>query len=133
MRAYRLLKLPGLGPKRVKKLHDALGIRTIEDLRRAAASGRIHDLAGFGDRAEGRILAAIEARVTATERFRLDMVAPIARELVGYLRDEPGVKRVEAAGSCRRARETVGDLDILVTGAPGCRVMRAAWPRFARC
>lgn len=120
-----LLKLPGLGPKRVKKLHDALGIRSIEDLRRAAASGRIHDLAGFGDRAESHILAAIEARVTAMKRFRLDMVAPIVQELIAYLRGEPGVKRVEAAGSYRRASETVGDLDILVTGVPGCQVMAA--------
>ncbi|MDA8231202.1 MAG: DNA polymerase/3'-5' exonuclease PolX [Magnetospirillum sp.] len=118
-----LLKLPGLGPKRVKKLHDALGVRSVEDLRRAAASGRIHDLAGFGDTAEERILAAIAARAGATERFRLDMVAPVAGELAAWLRAEPGVTRVEIAGSFRRANETVGDLDILVTGIPGCRVM----------
>jgi DNA polymerase (family X) len=110
-----LLKMPGLGPKKVKALHQRLNVHTVEELRQAACEGRIRDLPGFGARTEERILQGIEARAGEARRFRLAMAAQYADALLAYLKRVPGVEQVAPAGSFRRMKETVGDLDVLVT------------------
>jgi DNA polymerase (family 10) len=118
-----LLKIPGLGPKRVRQLYDALDVKTIEDLRRAAGAGSIRALPGFGEKMEARIQEALAARKAAPQRFKLAIAGQYAAALEAWLERVPGVKQVTVAGSYRRMRETVGDLDILVAAAPGSTVM----------
>ena len=115
-----LLKLPGLGPKRVKVLYDKLDIKTIAQLRAAARAGKIHDLPGFGEKTEATIREALEQHAEAARRFKLAIAAQYAEPLKKYLEQAPGVQQVVLAGSYRRFKETVGDIDILVTAtAPG--------------
>lgn len=118
-----LLKIPGLGPKRVKALYHDLDVQTPEQLYRAARDGRIRALHGFGEKTERNILAAMEAHLNHTRRFKLAVAAQYADALTAYLRQAPGVERVVVAGSFRRMRETVGDLDILVTAGTDSPVM----------
>lgn len=111
-----LLDVPGLGPKRVRMLHDALHVDTLEQLREAAQSGAIRTLPGFGEKTEAHIGEALARRLQHRERrFLLPFAAQYLEPLLAYLRATPGVVRAVAAGSFRRMRETVGDLDILVT------------------
>ena len=110
-----LLRLPGLGPKRVHALHYDLDIHTPEQLYRAAKDGRLRELSGFGPKTEAGIVAALEAHLSTEPRFKLATAARYAEPLVAWLGQTPGVDRVVVAGSYRRCRETVGDLDILVT------------------
>jgi DNA polymerase (family 10) len=117
-----LLKIPGLGPKRVKALYQDLGIRTVEQLRKAAQDGRVRALKGFGGKTEQHILDQLKARAGGEKRFQSAIATPYAESLIAYLKDCSGVKQVVAAGSYRRAKETIGDLDILVTAAPGSPV-----------
>ncbi|MDT3706362.1 MAG: DNA polymerase/3'-5' exonuclease PolX [Thiobacillus sp.] len=112
-----LLHIPGLGPKRVKALYHDLEVQTVEQLYRAARDGRIRALPGFGEKTELNILRAVEAHATKTRRFKLAVAAQYADALTAYLQGVPGVRQVAVAGSFRRMRETVGDLDILVTAA----------------
>jgi DNA polymerase (family 10) len=105
--------LPGLGPKRIKLIYDELGVRTLEDLRRAAKAGRLRDLPGFGAKSEAKLLAAL-SKPQAEKRFRLSVAEAEAEDLVALLRKGLDGK-VIVAGSYRRRRDTVGDLDILVT------------------
>jgi DNA polymerase (family 10) len=121
-----LLQIPGLGPKRVKALYHDLEVQTVEQLYRAARDGRIRALPGFGEKTELNILQAVEAHVSQARRFKLAVAAQYAEALTAFLRAVPGVEQVTVAGSFRRMRETVGDLDILVTAAAGSPVM----PRF---
>jgi DNA polymerase (family 10) len=110
-----MMKIAGLGPKRVHLLHEKLGIKTAQDLQEAARLGRIKAIKGFGEKIEQQILGSL-AQITRKEtRFKLATVEPVAQALVGYLQDAPGVKAAIVAGSYRRRQETVGDLDILVT------------------
>jgi DNA polymerase (family 10) len=118
-----LLKLPGLGPKKVKALYHELDIRTVEQLARAARDGRIRRLHGFGEKTEAKILQAIEAQTGVSKRFKLAVAAQYAEPLVAYLKGVRGVKQVIVAGSYRRYQETVGDLDILVTASHDSPVM----------
>lgn len=117
-----LLRLPGLGPKKVKKLHETLKISTLADLEAAARAGKIRELDGFGEKSEQQILKALEARLLTGKRFLLDAVEPYANALAKHLESVEGVEQVAVAGSYRRRRETVGDLDILVVAKDAVRV-----------
>ncbi|MCX7184716.1 MAG: DNA polymerase/3'-5' exonuclease PolX [Nitrosospira sp.] len=119
-----LLKIPGLGPKRVKALYHDLEVQTVEQLYRAARDGRIRVLPGFGEKSELNILQAVEAHASQTRRFKLAVAAQYADALRAFLMLLPGVTRVTVAGSFRRMRETVGDLDILVTAAAARAVIQ---------
>ncbi|OIQ81978.1 DNA polymerase/3'-5' exonuclease PolX [mine drainage metagenome] len=112
-----LLHLPGLGPKRVRTLWHELDVQTLEQLARAARDGRISKLPGFGEKTEANILQAVEAHLSKAHRIKLATAAQYADSLVAWLAGARGVVRVELAGSFRRMRETVGDLDILVTAS----------------
>lgn len=114
-----LLALPGLGPKRVKALYDELDVHSLSQLERAVKDGRVGQLAGFGVKIVERLSQAIASRKVQPRRFKLSLAAEYAEPLLKFLRAIPGVERAEAAGSFRRARETVGDLDILVVAGHG--------------
>jgi DNA polymerase (family X) len=118
-----LMGLPGLGPKRVKLLFRELNVRSFEDLRRAARSGRLAALPGFGDKTVARILKSLENRNAGAQRFKLADAELIVTPLLDYLRKIPGVKHVDVAGSYRRRRDTVGDLDIVVIAGRESPVM----------
>jgi DNA polymerase (family 10) len=110
--------LPGLGPKRVKLLYDKLKVHTLDDLRRAIRTGRLRTLAGFGPSMERKLAAALE-KPRIEKRFKLAVAEAEAEALVAYLRNGG---RVVVAGSYRRRRDTVGDLDVLVTAKDGAGV-----------
>ncbi len=122
-----LLKIPGLGPKRVKALYHELDVQTTAQLQRAAQDGRIRALHGFGAKTEQNILQAVQAHASQSRRFMLATAAQYADTLCAFLQAIPGVQQVIVAGSFRRMRDTVGDLDILVTATPDSTVMQ----RFA--
>ena len=107
--------LPGLGPKRIKLLYDKAKVRTLDDLRRAIKVGKLHGLHGFGPVIEKKLAAALE-KPLAEKRFKLAVAEAEAESLVAFLRDKG---QVVVAGSYRRRRDTVGDLDILVTSKQG--------------
>jgi DNA polymerase (family X) len=119
-----LLKVPGLGPKRVRHLYHDLDVQTVEQLYSAARDGRIRVLPGFGEKTELHILQAVETHTDEIYRFKLAVAAQYAEALRSHLAAVPGVKQVTVAGSFRRMRETVGDLDIIVTAVPGSNVMQ---------
>lgn len=110
-----LLRLPGLGPRRVQLLHQVLGIHTMEGLQQAAEQGRIRDVRGFSAAGERRILEAVSHRMGQARRFRLPVGLQVAEALLEELNAVPGVRQAAAAGSLRRRRDTVGDLDLVVT------------------
>lgn len=118
-----LLKIPGLGPKRVKALYQELDVQTLEQLYRAAKDGRIRTLPGFGEKTERNILDAVAFHASQTKRFKLAVAAQYAEALVAYIKQANGVSQVVVAGSYRRMRETVGDLDILVIAEADSPVM----------
>jgi DNA polymerase (family 10) len=118
-----LLRIPGVGPKRVRALYHDLGIRTLDQLQKAAQEGRVRTLSGFGEKTERYILDQLSARTGEEKRFQIAVASQYAEALVAYLKESPGVKQVVVAGSYRRAKETIGDLDILVTAASGSPVM----------
>ncbi len=109
----QIAALPGLGPKRVNLLHDKLKVSTFNDLRRAVKAGKLHEIRGFGPIIEKKLIAALE-KPTVEKRFKLSVAEAEAEALVAFLR---GSGRVMVAGSYRRRRETVGDLDLVVTTA----------------
>ena len=120
-----MTRIEGLGPKRAKKLYSALKIRSLEDLQRAARSGRIREIEGFGPKTEQLIAQRAALAASAERRIGLAEAERIADPLVRFLRKISVVKTVQVAGSFRRRRETVGDLDILVSASRGATVMKA--------
>jgi DNA polymerase (family X) len=118
-----LLKIPGLGPKRVQALYHKLGIRTLDDLRNAAQNGRVRVLQGFGAKTEQHILEQLTARTSEAKRFKLAVATQYAESFIAYLKASAGVETIVAAGSYRRAKETIGDLDLLVAARSGSPVI----------
>ena len=108
-----LMRLPGVGPKKARKLWDELGVSSVDDLEAAARAGKVRGVAGFGVTSEAKILAGIADQRRLGARFRLADADDYAAPLLEYLRAAPEAVRVEVAGSYRRRRETVGDLDLL--------------------
>ena len=114
-----LVALPGLRPKRVQLLHDRLGIGTLQDLADAAQAHKLRTLPRFSANLEAKILAELEQHKTVEQRFRIAASVDFAESLRAYMQRRPGVDQVIVAGSYRRCKETIGDLDILVTCAKG--------------
>jgi DNA polymerase (family 10) len=117
----RLMKIAGLGPKRVKILHEKLGITGLGELREAAQDGKISQLKGFGKKTEQQIVEEI-GREKKEKRFKLVVAEEVANAIIKYLKKVKGVKEAIVAGSYRRRKETVADLDILVTCQKDCEV-----------
>jgi DNA polymerase (family X) len=120
---HDLLRIPGLGPKKVKTLYEELGIDDLPSLKKAARDQKIRDLEGFGARTEASILAEIERHSWGKLRTKWVIAEEIARSYVDYLQKDNSVKDITVAGSYRRGQETVGDLDILVTVKRGSDIM----------
>lgn len=120
-----LVQVPGLGPRTVRELHQRLGVLTLEDLGRAARSGRIRELKGMGPGTEQRILKGVAALGRRTGRLRLGQAAEHLGRLIGGLQGTPGLLALVPAGSFRRRRETIGDLDLLAeTDRPAAVIER---------
>jgi DNA polymerase (family X) len=125
-----MTRIEGLGPKRAKALYRALRIRSLEDLQRAARSGRIREIKGFGARTE-QLIGQRAARIASTERrIKLADAEDIVGPLVEHLRAVDGVKALEVAGSYRRRRDTVGDLDLVVSASRNVAGIMDAFVRY---
>jgi len=111
----QLIEVEGIGPKIASRLSKELGITNIEELEKAAREHRIRELKGFGPKKEENILRAISEYKSRSTRFLLGEVSPIIQGVLSYMRDCSAVMRVEIAGSARRWKETIGDLDVLVS------------------
>src|SRR3954452_17728340 len=122
-----ITRIPGLGPKRAKLLHDELGVESIEELRAAAEQGRLKDVKGFGRKAEENLLAAFAAGADGRpkDRMLLSKALPVGEELVEALREHPAAIRVELGGSARRLADTVKDLDIVVASSDPAALSKA--------
>ncbi len=120
---FELTQIAGLGPKRVSILHHQLGINTLADLRQAARKHKIQTLQGFGPKMEDKIRNELEKRALAPKRILLTVADQLAQPLLRYIQTLPGVEQAVVAGSYRRRKETVGDLDILITGKTRAKLM----------
>jgi DNA polymerase (family 10) len=109
-----LMALEGLGPKKARRLFEALGVRTVDDLARELDSGKVETLEGFGEKSVTKLRLALEVHRKHTERLRIDEVEHLIGGLLEHMERAPGAKRLEVAGSMRRRRETLGDVDLLV-------------------
>jgi DNA polymerase (family 10) len=118
-----LVEIEGIGPKTALKLYETLKISSIEELESAAKQGKIRDVEGFREKSEKNILQGIEMYRSAQERFLLGYTLPIAEEIERKLKDLEEVTRISLAGSIRRRKETIGDVDILVTSKEPTKIM----------
>lgn len=119
-----LTNVPGIGPKKARALYEKLNIHSVADLKKAAATGKLHDLVGFGVKSETKLLEELKHRREMPRRFRLDIAEDFAEPLLDHLNRSKGVVRAIIAGSYRRRKDTVGDLDILVTARAGSDVIQ---------
>ena len=118
-----LSSIEGLGPRSIKTLYKKLKIRNLKDLKKAAMAGKIRKLSGFGERSEENILKSVDFFEKSSDKFLLGFVMPEIREIESRLNSLDGVKKAVIAGSVRRRKETVGDVDILVVSDRPAAVM----------
>jgi len=132
--AVALMHVPGIGPRKARLLSERLGVRSVAGLARAARAGRVRALPGFGARSEQRLLAELAHAAPDERRMLRARAAQYAEPLLEWMRGATGIGRVELAGSFRRCRETVGDLDLLVESEDGRAAVRhfTAYPQVAR-
>lgn len=119
---FDLFEVQGLGPKKIKALYEELGVVSLEKLKAACLEGRVATLAGFGEKTQSKILEGIAANEKFADRFLLGKIGIVVEGILEMLRMHPEISRVAVAGSYRRARETVGDLDFLVATKEGALV-----------
>lgn len=119
------LGVPGLGPKKIALIWKELGITKLSELEKAARAGKLRGLPGMGEKSEAQIIAGIESLARRSGRIPLGRAWPLAQQIMGVLRDVEGVVTTEPAGSLRRMRPTVGDLDILAAAKESGPVMEA--------
>ena len=129
-----LATLPGMGPKRIKLVHDRLGVASLAQLRRAIDGGKLAGLQGFGPKSIEKLADALRHRVAEPKRNKLADTTEVGEALAAYLRRDRAVGRAEIAGSYRRRKDTIGDLDILATSHQGGRVIErfVAYPEIAK-
>jgi DNA polymerase (family X) len=122
-----MTRLPGLGPKRARRLYEELGIDSLENLREAAVNGRISELKGFGAKAEQGLLEAVDTYAEAgpAQRIVLSRALAVGEELIAEIRAHPATERAELAGSARRMAESVKDLDIVATATDPAALAQA--------
>lgn len=125
-----VVQVKGVGAKQARTLYDTLGVASLDDLEAAAKDGKIAALSGFGAKTQERILKGIDSLRRNSGRMRLSEVDAVLTPLLAGLRAVPGVERLEVAGSYRRRRETVGDIDLLVVATDGRAISDAltGWP-----
>jgi DNA polymerase (family 10) len=121
----RLTAIPTLGPKKALTVYEELGISSVEELAGAIQQERLRDLKGFGPKTEENILHGIELLRSSGGRVQLDVAMGLAEDVVGVLTEVPGCERCAYAGSLRRVRETIGDIDILAASTKPAPLMRA--------
>jgi DNA polymerase (family 10) len=120
-------RIPGLGPKRARQLHEQLGVSSLDDLRMAAEDGRIKDVQGFGPKAEENVMVALAAGADgrAKPRVLLSKALAVGEEIVTALREHPAALRVELAGSARRMTDTCKDLDVVAAASDPAALVAA--------
>jgi DNA polymerase (family 10) len=118
-----LLRIPGLGPKKAAALHKELGIKSLDDVKRACEEGRVRTLKGFGEKTEKTILEGLAVASVSEVRFYWYKADALAQDVLAHLRECKSLEQIEAAGSYRRGKETVGDLDFLVVSSNPDEVM----------
>jgi len=121
--AESLMAIEGLGSRKIKILYKKLKIKNLKDLEKAAKAGKIGKLEGFGQKSEENILQGIAFVRSSKGRFLLGSILPAVRQIIARLEKLPETSRVEAAGSVRRMKETIGDIDILATSSKPAKVM----------
>jgi DNA polymerase (family 10) len=129
-----LADIGGIGPKKAMLLHQKLGIENLAGLEAAARAGKIRELAGFGEKSEQNILTGITARKETAGRYLLGRMLPVAESILARLAVLPAIRKISLAGSLRRMRETIGDIDILASSPEPDTVMAAftALPEVTR-
>ena len=118
-----MLDIPGLGPKKIKALHDELGVETVEQLEQACKDGKVAGLTGFGEKTQTHILEGIHRRRDYASRYLISEALAIAEPLLESLRSHPDVIRCSTAGSLRRHREVIGDIDLLASSKKAADVI----------
>ncbi|OHC13205.1 MAG: DNA polymerase III, partial [Planctomycetes bacterium RIFOXYB12_FULL_42_10] len=120
-----LMQIPGLGPKTVAMLNNELGIVGLGDLEKALQEGKLKGLFGIGDKKIENIMKGIELFKTSQQRISIGMAFPVVKRIIEGLKHNSQIKEIQAAGSLRRMKETIGDIDILASGTAGADIVKS--------